>query len=152
MANHIIQQVRDDLLSRITGLTTTGANAFLFNQIPQDETKVPFLYLRTLDDQDQRVSLGYPCVEEMLLNFEISIVVYANGDYESAALNIRKEIELALFGSIAAVTLGGKIVLLTRPSAQIDEDETGGKPTYVIRLQITAQVRHLESQPDSFIY
>lgn len=152
MANHIIQQVRDDLLSRITGLTTTGANAFLFNQIPQDETKVPFLYLRTLDDQDQRATLGYPCVEEMLLNFEISIVVYANGDYEAAALNIRKEIELALFGSIAAVTLGGKIVLLTRPSAQIDEDETGGKPTYVIRLQITAQVRHLESQPDSFIY
>lgn len=152
MANHIIQQVRDDLLARITGLATTGANAFLFNQIPQDETKVPFLYIRTLDDQDERVSLGYPCVEEMRLNFEIAIVVYSNGDYEAIALNIRKQVEVALFGSIAAVTLGGKIVLLTRSSAQVDEDETGGKPTYVIRLQLTAQVRHLESQPDSFVY
>ena len=154
MANHVIQQVRDDILARITNLTTTGARAYLYKDRPQDPSKVPFLYLQTgADSPDQSSgSLGFPQLEDLLIDFEVTIVCFQTGDYEAQALTIRKEIETALLGTVDAKTLSGKVLWLKRTNCQPDQDDTGGKPCYALRLTITGRLRHLETQPDSFTY
>lgn len=151
MAAHVIQQVRDAIVSALraqgNGLSIT--NVFPYKDRPQDSTKTPYLYVRTRDDADERMALGLPSEERILAVFEVIIVVFQTGDFEAAALNLRVQAELALLGSLAALTLGGKVVMLTRTGAHVEEDDSSGtKPTYAIHLNFEAQIRHMESQPD----
>lgn len=151
MAAHVIQQVRDAIVSALqaqgNGLSAT--NVFPYKGRPLDSTKTPYLYVRTRDDVDERMALGYPAEERIIATFEIIIVVFQTGDFEAAALDLRKQVELALLGSTTALTLGGKAQMLTRTGAHVEEDDSSGtKPTYAIHLNFEAQIRHQESQPD----
>lgn len=150
MADHVVIQIRDALKAKITGLATTGANVFLHSE--QDQATVPCVLVEYADDSDERVSIGVPAIEDLNTTFWLHILVKQIGDFEKAAFAIRKEIEQAILGSIAGLTLDGSLQLLTRAAAQKGEDQLLDKPVYRLSLQIAAKIRHKESLPDSLVY
>jgi hypothetical protein len=153
MAAHVIQQVRDALIAALSSPPMPNCpNVFVWRDRAQDATRTPFVYVQTGDDQVSEASLGYPNLEDITVNFEVSIVVFQQGDYEATALNIRNDVERVFYPLTQPQTLAGKLVRLTRTGAHIAQDDSGGKPTYAIHLQVQADIRHLVSQPDSFIY
>lgn len=151
MAAHVIQQVRDAIVAQLAayGSGLSAANVLLWKSYGQDATVAPFVFVKTLDDTSERKSVGFPALEELTAQFQITVVVYQDNDYEAAALDLRTLVEKALLGTIAAMTLGGRVALLTRIGAHVEEDTAvGAKPTYAIHLTFEAWIRHLESQPD----
>ncbi len=151
---HIIQQVRDAIVAALTVPPLPNcSNVFLYSEIAQDETRTPYIYVMTADDQNSDSSLGYPSLQDIEAHFEISIIVFQTGDYEATALNIRSDIEKVLFplGNVPN-TLGGKVVCITENGASSNEDESGSKPTYVKKLKFQVLIRHLINQPESFVY
>lgn len=153
MADHVIQQVRDAIVAALSAppLADCG-NVFLYRDRPQDVSKTPFIYVQTGDDNDSDEAIGYPTLEDLVTAYTVSIVVNQTGDYEAKALTIRKQVEQVLFPVAAPNTLGGKVLRLQRTSGRPEQDDTGAKPVYVIHLNVVAQIRHLSTQPDSFIY
>lgn len=151
---HVIQQVRDAIVTALTvpPLPSCG-NVFLYSEIARDETVTPYIYVMTAGDQNSIASLGYPSLEDITANFELTIVVFQTGDYEATALNIRTDIEKVLFpAGLVPNTFGGKVLWIDRPRGTVDEDESGAKPAYVIKLQLQMLIRHLVNQPESFVY
>jgi hypothetical protein len=81
----------------------------------------------------------------------VHIIVKQKGDYEKAAFLIRNEVETALLGSVQGKTLGGLVQWLRRVSAAPSAMRARRTPVYRLTLQLQANIRHLESRPDSVI-
>ena len=106
MSDHARHQIRDAVVTLVTGLTTTGSNVWASRVYPMDDDNLPGLIVRTMDEPiAPGGSLGYRI--RRMLSLEIEARVKAE---ETAAPldeqldTICAEVEAALGGSI---TLGG---------------------------------------------
>jgi len=98
--SHIRQQIRDEIATVLTGLTTTGANVFVTRVMPMEDSVLPGLTVSTgpeeLNTEDgQRISR----IQERMLD-----VVVAGYDKLSAGVDdqlddIAAEVEVAIFGA-----------------------------------------------------
>lgn len=151
MADHVVIQVRDAIIAALQGQGSglSSANVFASKGRPKDISIVPYLYVEYEDDQAERESLGFPSLEQLETTYSIVIVVAQTGDYEKAAFLLRNQVELALLGTVSAMTLGGKVQLMTRTQARKEVDETATKPVYSLTLTVVARIRHQESLPDT---
>jgi hypothetical protein len=149
MADHLIIQVRDAILAQITGLTTTGAHAFLLTEVPEDESVLPCVAIEYQDDTSEPIGLGFPGPTNLGAVYIIHCVVKQKGDSEKAAFLVRKEVEAALFGTALAKTLNGLVLWIRAVGGDSDRSEKLNVPGYSARLQVQAMIRHLESRPDS---
>jgi len=159
MPDHVIIQVRDAVIARLkTAATVAGNNVFRKDEEPQDDTLCPFIMVECGGDTAERDSLNggngaTPSILEMLdASTIIHCVVKQSGDAEQAAYNLRGQVEAALLGSAAALTLDGKVQMTTRRAAQPRQDVLGDLESYAVALQFQHNIWHLESQPTSFGY
>jgi hypothetical protein len=136
---------------RLTNLATTQGNVFLYSEVTYADESLPMLAIEYQDDQRGTRSLGFPVLEQLGPVYLVHIIVKQKGDYEKAAFLIRNEVETALLGSVQAKTLGGLVQWLRRVSAACERDEGTGTPVYRLTLQLQANIRHLESRPDSIV-
>ena len=67
---HVRQSIRDDAVAAITGLTTTGANAFATRIKPTEQAKLPCWIVYTNAEEIERVSMDGLQQRSMQLLFE----------------------------------------------------------------------------------
>jgi len=100
MADHVRKQIRHRAKTLLTGLTTTGANAFASRVKPLQDAELPALLIDTLESGDIRAgsAFGAGRILERSLPLTISAAVKQNDTYQDTLDQIFKEVEIALAG------------------------------------------------------
>lgn len=158
MANHVIIQVRDAVITKLqSGVNAVSNRVYRKDEEPTDSGSCPFLMVELGSDVDERIGINggttAPAnLEQIALTIIVHCVVKQDGDAEAAAYNLRRDVETSLLGTIAALTLDGKIQMTTRLAGDPAQDSVGDQEAYKVALQFQMLIYHLESSPDSFTY
>ncbi len=163
MADHVIIQVRDDVIARLkAAVTAVSSRVYRPDEAPQpdevDDSRVPYLMVRVGDDSDDPMGVngGDGSAPQLLESINLVLYVYCavkqDGDAEKAAYNLRRDVETALLGTVAGLTLGGKAQLVKRVAGANNRDDAIDQGAYSAALQFEVQIVHLQGLPDSFTY
>lgn len=161
MTDHVVIQVRDEVVSRLkAGVAAVSDRVYLMHEVPPEEidaSNSPFLVVQVGDDGAELIGVNgassAPAVlEDLNLALFVHCVVKMDGDAEKTAYGLRADAETALLATDDALTLGGKVVTLTRVAAANNRDEALDQGAYAVALQLEAKIRHLEGSPTSFTY
>lgn len=158
MADHVIVQVRDALITRLKAQVSAVSNrVFRMDEEPTDLDQCPYLMVQLGADNDERMGVNGSASDPSILEdinqtIFIHCVVKAAGDMEAAAYNLRRDVETALLATAAGLNLDGKVAMTTRVGAQPEQDSEGELEAYAVALQFEFKIRHLEGSPDSFVY
>jgi len=153
MANHVRRQIRDAVAARLTGLTTTGSRVYVNNVDPLAVGELPALTIRNGAENIERMSVGSP---NPYTRRAQTIIVTANARATSAPWDtldeIAKECEVAMLGTIDAITLGGLAV--DTMLVAIDEPRISGEGDRLVAsadMQFQVLLNAREGIPDAVI-
>lgn len=94
MANHLILQIRDAVVTLITGLSITGAN--VFTSRPEDKSlaagQLPALWPKLGAEQLADTTLRGTEMEMLDHDLTIMVCVRQAGDYEAQLFNIARDV------------------------------------------------------------
>lgn len=149
---HVRKQVRDAVIARVTGLTTTASRVYASRVDPLSSAQVPALTIRNGAEIVQRASLGSPN-PYVRRTQSVVIGVHATGDDVWDTIDvICAEVEVAMLGSQTAVTLGG--LAIDTELQGIDAPRVSGEgATLVASVEMMFQVllNAREGIPDAVI-
>lgn len=94
--SHIRKQLRDAVITRLTGLTSTGANVFPGRIYPIGSDKMPGLLVYTNDEVSAPITSGNPRRYERTVTLEVQALVQVTDSYEDDLDEIAVEIEEAV--------------------------------------------------------
>ena len=146
MADHVRKQIRAAAKTALTGLTTTGANAFASRVYPLQDANLPALKITTPDESSNLASMGMSnrYVERtMILQVEGSVKELVN--YEDTCDQIAKEVETALANNN---TLGGLCKYIQIRSTSTKSSGEAEKPTAVITMMFDVHYFTTLNAPD----
>lgn len=148
MADHVRTQCRDRAKTLVTGLLTTGANAFAGRpeSRPLQETELPGLLVYTNDEESEMVS-GQQGTRRKSRACELMIHGFAQStaDVDAVLDTIAKEVEAALE---ADPTLNGKAKDVYHTGTEKQSDPEAKKPTAEVVLKFTCEYHTREGTPD----
>jgi len=148
MADHVNKQVRDAVIARVTGLTTTGARVHSYRVNPLDSiTELPALIVRTISDTAVEAFVYQGRVYERQIEVLITAYAAATADLDDALDLIRKEVEQAI-GETLGVSGETLVPVYTGSETGMTEGE---QPAGELQMRYRVQVRHLAAVPDVII-
>ena len=143
---HVRQQIRDDIVTTLTGLTTTGSNVFRSRIFPLEETNLPALCIYTKSEASEYDTIGLPRSVNRVLDVAVEAYVKGVSNYDNTLDTIAVEVEEAI---AADVTLGNlaKDAQLTAFEADFAGD--GEQPVAVGRFTVTVEYRTVENDVET---
>lgn len=144
MADHLHKQIRDAIVTALTGLTTTGSRVYANRLQPLPDALSPTL-LVTLDEEtaQQATFHTYPIYERELRLSVAAIAKAATGLDDTLDL-VSKEVEVAL---AAGITVGGRTLDVSYAGMSFD-DEQADKPVGIKRMNFTVPFTAAANAPD----
>jgi len=144
MADHMRQQIRDAVVTAVTGLTTTGSNVFNAREWPQEAGDLPALRVYTPDEESEPDNMTRPRSMERSLELVIEGIARATSGVVGTLDTIAAEVEAALGNNL----LSGKVkdMHLARTESPA-HDVTGNRPVGLIRLTYAVSYRTPEADP-----
>lgn len=144
--SHVRKQIREAVVSAVTGLTTTGSNVFearIFNFNPSN---LPALIVST--PSETSFPNSFPTPRPIERDLEVLIVGYAreNSNLEDKLDLIAKEVETALASDL---TLGGLCKDLSLSSTKSELTGEGQKPLGIIQLVFNCRYMTKENAPQT---
>jgi hypothetical protein len=142
---HVRQQIRDRVVTVLTGLATTGANIFRHRYYPLSQASLPGIIIYTEDEGQSYETMGPNRTIRHDLTLRVEAYVQATANYDNTLDNISVEIEEALS---ADRTLNG-LAKDTRMSSFASAGEAGGEqPALMGRFDILITYHTKESNPE----
>ena len=146
--SHARQQIRDKVVSLVTGLTTTGANVFASRVYPLQDGELPGLCVFTraeeVDEEQGKVErLQHRGVFISVVGYD-KLIAGLDDNLDTIAA----EVETAVF---ADRFMSGLIVSLDLVSTDIEIDTESEKPVGEITLTFLAQYLTQEAAPETAI-
>ena len=149
MANHLRRQIRERIVSDVTGLSTTGSNVFEGRVYPVEESKLPCLLIYDSEESIEAQTLSPAGSRSMQATLNVVIEGYANGGDGATVLDtlagIQKEVQVAMAGDVSINSLAGDSIPV---SADISLSGEGSKPTGSNRLTYQIRYGFAEASPD----
>ena len=149
MANHLRRQIRERIVSDVTGLSTTGSNVFEGRVYPVEESKLPCLLVYDAEESIEAQTLSPAGSRSMQATLNVVIEGYANGGSGSDVLDtlagIQKEVQVAMAGDVDINSLAGDSVPI---SADISLSGEGAKPSGSNRITYRVKYGYTENAPD----
>ena len=147
MANHLRRQIRERIVTDVTGLSTTGSNVFQSRIYPIEASKLPCLLVYDTDETVEIRSMG--AIRGITSELIVNIEAYCQGGYGQTVMNtlaaIQKEVQIAMQGDIKVNNLA-RDSYLTSADASMNAEAT--KPTGSVRLSYLVIFQYLENAPD----
>jgi len=147
MANHLRRQIRERIVTDVTGLSTTGSNVFQSRVYPIEESKLPCLLVYDNEETVDIRSMGV--IRGISSELNVNIEGYCQGGDGATVMNtlaaIQKEVQIAMQGDIKVNNLA-RDSYLTSADASINAEAT--KPTGSVRLSYLVTYQYLENAPD----
>lgn len=100
MADHLVLQLRDQIVTDVTGLSTTGSSVYKGRIAPIQDADLPALKImvgESEQDEEQR-SGAYPHRVVLRTEFIIRILTSTTTDPDATLFQIAKEVQVALGG------------------------------------------------------
>ena len=148
MANHLRRQIRERIVTDVTGLSTTGSNVFQSRAYPIEESKLPCLLVFDSEESVEIRSMG--AIRGISSELTINIEGYCQGSDGSSVMNtlaaIQKEVQIAMQADIDINSLA-RDSYLTSADASVNAEAT--KPTGSVRLSYLVIYQYLENAPDT---
>lgn len=145
---HVRQQIRDRLVTVLTGLTTTGTNVFRSRIFPLEATKLPALCIFTKSEAVEFDVMGLPRSIGRVLDVGVEAYVSGVSNYDNTLDTIAVEVEEAI---AADVTLNGLAKDATVTAFEADFAGDGEQPVAVGRFTVTVQYRTKENDVETAV-
>jgi hypothetical protein len=162
MADHVIIQARDAIITRLKAASTAaGSRVYRVDEYQMGDIDVtsPFVVLELGDDADEVIGVGSGAdasapqiLEDIALTVFVHCVAKLDGDAEKTAFNLRGQVEASLLGSLAGKTLGGLVADVRRPAGAVARNQETDQEIFQSTLQLEVLIRHLQGEPTSFTY
>lgn len=140
---HQRKTIRDNVITTLTGLTTTGSNVFNTRILPNLETNLPCLNVYTISESSEEVDF-------LSIQRDLTLAVdgYAKNSstIEDALDTIAQEVEDALGTD---VTRGNTAYDTFLSSTEMDLSSDGDIQMGVVRLQFTIRYRTAKTDSES---
>lgn len=145
---HVKHQIRDAVLSAVTGLSTTKRNAFASRVHPVTEKELPCVLVFTREETSTPITMGPN--RRIARELEVLVEGYVkNADgYDEKLDKISKEVEAAIYNTPSLQSLIRDIFL---SSTEIKLTGEGDKAVAAISMNFTAKYHTRENDPETFI-
>jgi hypothetical protein len=144
--SHVRQQIRDDIVTTLTGLTTTGSNVFRSRIFPLEETNLPALCIYTKSEASEYDTIGLPRSVNRVLDVAVEAYVKGVSNYDNTLDTIAVEVEEAI---AADITLGGLAKDAQITAFEADFAGDGEQPVAVGRFTVTVEYRTVENDVET---
>ena len=146
--SHVRQQIRDDIVTTLTGLTTAGSNVFRSRIFPLEETNLPALCIYTKSETSEYDTIGLPRSVNRVLDVAVEAYVKGVSNYDNTLDTIAVEVEEAI---AADVTLGGLAKDAQITAFEADFAGDGEQPVAVGRFTVTVEYRTVENDVETAV-
>ena len=99
--SHIRKQIRDALVTAVTGLTTTGSRVYRSRVYPLESGKLPGLCVYTKSEEVTNSTLTRPRTQTRQLEASVEAYLMANTNFDDTLDTIAVEIEEAIYSNTA---------------------------------------------------
>lgn len=142
---HIRKEIRDDIVTTLTGLATTGSNVFRNRTHPLSASKLPAIAVFNKAEEVLYRTIDAPRLQERTATYEVEAYVKGTSDYDNTLDQINLEIEEALYTDL---TRGGDAMDTRIINFISDFNGDGDQPIAVSRLTVEVKYRVRENNPD----
>lgn len=143
---HLRNQIRDAVVSRLTGLSTTGSNVFRSRIYPLENNKLPGLCIFTKSEATTFDTLTRPRSISRVLEIGVEAYVKAISNYDNTLDTIAVEVEEAIASDVTFSNLA-KDTQVTSFEADFSGD--GEQPVAIGRFTIEVNYRTLENDVET---
>jgi len=143
---HLRNQIRDAVVSRLTGLSTTGSNVFRSRIYPLENNKLPGLCIFTKSEATTFDTLTRPRSISRVLEIGVEAYVKAISNYDNTLDTIAVEVEEAIALDVTFSNLA-KDTQVTSFDADFSGD--GEQPVAIGRFTIEVNYRTLENDVET---
>lgn len=133
MANHLRQQIREAVATRLSGLTTTSTRVYQSRLHPLVDSNLPCLLVNTDSEEIATLTLQPHPVMERDLTLAVRCVAKAVSNLDDTLDTMLKEVETAL-GTVADPTYGGIVKSMVPAGIDIEMDDGLEKPVGVATI------------------
>ena len=142
---HQRKTIRDQVITYLTGLTTTGSNVFNSRVYPNEQSKLPLLNVYTLSESSELDAIG-----RLLRSVDLVVEGFAsaNSSIENTLDTIATEVEEAL---AVDSTLNGTCKNHFISSTEVTLANESSLPIGVVRMVFTVQYRTTQSDVEALI-
>lgn len=138
---HLRKQIRDNVTTTLTGLTTTGSNVYQSRVHPNEAAKLPCLNIYTLSESEERITMGPNPKYQRELELVVEGYAKATSNLDNTLDAIALEVEEALATDLSRGGLAHDTMLEDTEVELVGEGEQPigmVKLTYNIRYVTTA--------------
>lgn len=143
---HVRKQIRDEVVSTLTGLATTGSNVFRSRVYPLGDSKLPGLAIYTDTEEIAPQTISPPRTQLRTLTITVDCYVKGVSNFDNDLDTISEEIEEAL---AADLTRGGLAKDTRITSFQADFSGEGDQPVATAKISIEVDYVTLENAVDT---
>jgi hypothetical protein len=145
--SHAIEQIRDALVSALTGLTTTGSRVYRSRLWPRTAASLPCLVVSTESESAELATLHPNPLLQRGLDVQVRGYALATTDLDETLDDIQAEVETALGNT----TLGGLVKTLTYSGRQVALDDASDQPVGLLTLTFQAVYMTAASSPGTAV-
>lgn len=144
---HVRKSIRDDIVTNLTGLTTTGSNVFESRIYPAHVSKLPALFIYVKSESSQPSTMGTRRYERTV-TFSVEALVYATSGYDNTLDTIAKEVEVALQADVERSNNATDTRVV---GYETDYSDQGDKPIARGVIDIEVDYETLEGDPETAV-
>jgi len=139
---HVRKQIRDNIVTTITGLTTTGSKVYRTRVYPLAEAKLPGLAVFTDSEEIEAATINPPRTQRRTLVVRIEAFVKGVSNFDDELDTISQEVEEAL---AADITRGGLAQDTRITGFDADYSGEGDQPVAVGRISVSVDYVTVEN-------
>lgn len=141
MPDHYRQRIREQIVTDVTSLTTTGANAFDSRVAPVEQSKLPCLLVYATDEESEPDEMTRPRGLERVVTIEVVGLARVLDGIEDTLDTIAKEVEAALGNSTLSGLVKDLWLARTRVAFEGEADREHGS----VVMEWRAEYRTVEN-------
>jgi len=142
---HLRQLIRDNVVSALTGLPSTGTKVYKSRVYPIDNNSLPSLAVYTLSEDSAYLTITPPRTIDRKVSVAVEIYVKAVSGYDDSLDTICSEIEAALYTD---ATRGGYAKDTRVVAFEADFSGNADQPMMAGRLTIDVHYTSVEGSPE----
>lgn len=146
--SHIRKQLRDAVVSAVTGLTTTGSRVYTAKVYPVSQAEMPCLVVNAIEDVGQPEGLSLPGILGRQVTIEVLGMARATSALADELDAIAEEVETALG---VGVTVSGTTIALDYVGANLQFSGEADQPIGTVATRFTALVYTLSNAPGTLV-
>jgi hypothetical protein len=145
MANHVRQQLRENVAVLLTGLSLTGSHVFQSRVYPVQEGELPCLLISTEEDLVENLTMSFPRRQSRRITLSIKVLAKAVIDLDDVLDEICKEVESVLLADPFLSRFAKDTQLRSTVTGLHGEGE---RPIGVAQMRFEVVIHTREDAPD----